>query len=75
MTPLLSAIARAIFPFENSMEKTTGSCSSLTLSIKNAIVEALGSESPVEWTRDAEGLHIVSDRTGDYPVAFRITIE
>lgn len=38
-------------------------------------VEALGSQKTVSWTRDAEGLHIASDRTDDMPIVFRITIE
>ena len=43
--PVLSQIARAMFPFESSMEKTAGICSSLTLSIRKASVDALGSDS------------------------------
>ena len=38
-------------------------------------VEALDSEKPVHWTRDGEGLKIRSDRTGDMPVVFKISID
>ena len=38
-------------------------------------VEALGSAVKPAWTRDADGLHIRSDLTGDMPVVFKISID
>ena len=39
-------------------------------------VSALGSDAPVQWTRDEAGLHLHCDyRMGDMPVAFKLIID
>lgn len=39
-------------------------------------VRVLGQEGPVEWKRDADGLHIHTDwRMGDMPVTFRVELD
>ena len=38
-------------------------------------VRALGSDAPVEWSRDADGLHLKTALRSDMPIVFKLTVD